>query len=756
MKAQDLSKMMVPPESLRGARTRRRSPWVHETVKPGLVQTYLEDGWEVERENKNTTRMRRPKKADVAFEDAVWTLFADMGFDQLNVDRKFVLKYGKDDASSRQVDVFAADDETALIVECKSAVDGPSTGSFKPAIESLVGIKEGLIRSTRKALPHRKVKILFATRDYLLTERDLARIKDAGFVHFDDRALEYYQELTKHLGAAARFQLLGRLFAGTKIEGMDNRIPAIQGQMGGHKYFAFSIEPEKLLKIGYVLHRSEANADLMPTYQRIIKKSRLKAVRDFIQAGNFFPNSVIINIDAKRSPQFDRAQINLKGTKSRVGVLHLPQLYRSAYIIDGQHRLYGFAGTPLSRTETIPVVAFVDLSPTEQVKLFMDINENQKAVPKNLQNTLNATILWDSDDKRQASRALKLQLAQSLGDRPDSPLAGRIIIGENIATRQRCITIQAIKTGFDRGSLFGQFTATKMTSSGTLYAGTNLGTLNIALPFLESFFKYLRDELPEQWDLGNAELGVVFTNTGIQSVLRLLSDVLDHLVTVDEVNALDTPADDLTEFVAIYFDPALKFLHGLTPVKIRELKKRYGSGGYVPFWRQLQRAVHEEFAEFDPPDMLEWFEEQSRDRIEASSNIVRRLEEFMNDDFRTRLQDAYGDSWFKDGLPIKVYKDAINAAAEENYAQEQDVHPWSQLYLIQYREIACKSDEQWIQLFKDQYKLPGSTNQGGRKAQTRWMEDLNLIRRELAHPPSHVTKDEFDFLLSLRDWFLED
>mgnify|MGYP004568545145 CR=1 FL=1 len=43
--------------------------------------------------------------------------------------------------------------------------------------------------------------------------------------------------------------------------------------MGGFEYFEFSIEPEKLLKIGYVLHRSEANKHMMPTYQRIIKKT---------------------------------------------------------------------------------------------------------------------------------------------------------------------------------------------------------------------------------------------------------------------------------------------------------------------------------------------------------------------------------------------------------------------------------------------------------------------------------------------------
>ena len=53
---------------------------------------------------------------------------------------------------------------------------------------------------------------------------------------------------------------------------MEDKVPAIQGEMGGHKYYSFSIEPERLLKIGYVLHRNEANKNMMPTYQRLIKK----------------------------------------------------------------------------------------------------------------------------------------------------------------------------------------------------------------------------------------------------------------------------------------------------------------------------------------------------------------------------------------------------------------------------------------------------------------------------------------------------
>lgn len=214
-----------------------------------------------------------------------------------------------EESITQQIDVFAADDEAILVVECKATDGEPKKGNFKEAIEALGGKKEGLIKSIRKAFPDskHKIKFIFATKNYILSEPDKQRLDNFGIVHFDDEIIQYYSELTKHLGFSARFQLLGNLFEGQIIPELDNKIPAIQGKMGGHTYFSFSIEPDKLLKIGYVLHRNKANKKLMPTYQRMIKKSRLKSVQEFVENGGFFPNSIIININSSRSLNFERA-----------------------------------------------------------------------------------------------------------------------------------------------------------------------------------------------------------------------------------------------------------------------------------------------------------------------------------------------------------------------------------------------------------------------------------------------------------------
>ena len=66
------------------------------------------------------------------------------------------------------------------------------------------------------------------------------------------------------------------------------KVPALKGTMGGHDYYMLSIEPSKLLKIGFVLHRTKVNDSMAPTYQRLLVPSRLKGITKFIDDGVVF------------------------------------------------------------------------------------------------------------------------------------------------------------------------------------------------------------------------------------------------------------------------------------------------------------------------------------------------------------------------------------------------------------------------------------------------------------------------------------
>ena len=115
---------------------RRKDKFIYETVKKTRLREYEDGGWEVAKKNVNTYRMKKPKAHDVLFEDRVWALFARLGFEHMNKDRNFKIRYSKEkEIPGKQIDVFAADSETVIIVECKSAETRKKTSFSKDIAE---------------------------------------------------------------------------------------------------------------------------------------------------------------------------------------------------------------------------------------------------------------------------------------------------------------------------------------------------------------------------------------------------------------------------------------------------------------------------------------------------------------------------------------------------------------------------------------------------------------------------------------------
>lgn len=463
-----------------------------------------------------------------------------------------------------------------------------------------------MIGTIRTQFPEHKVRFIFATNNVIVSSETEARIKNADIAYLDQDSIGYYHELASHLGSAAKFQLLGNLFQGQQISAMDSKVGAIKGKLGGYTYYSFAIEPERLLKIAYVLHNNKANVRWMPTYQRIIKKPRLKKVSEFVAKGGFFPNSLIINIDngAKgKDLRFDRSEKQTGSTA--LGILHLPRKYRSAYVIDGQHRLYGFAHSERASTELVSVVAFVDLPGEKQRDLFMQINENQQSVPKNLRNTLNADLFWTDPDKRKQANALKLKIAQRLGEFKMSPLYGRIMIDEEQSTDRRCITLDAVNRGIDRGRFIGEFTSSGPKKVGSFYRTSNDDTYEPLTEFLMLCFGHLRDALPAQWNLGRAEGGIVFTNPGTEALLRLIGNVVDHFQAAGKVRPRENKPEDVFAQVRIMFKPLIDYIVGLTAEDIAEFRKDLGSGGPTKYLHRFQSAIADRVPGFEPEGLAE-------------------------------------------------------------------------------------------------------------------------------------------------------
>jgi DNA sulfur modification protein DndB len=626
--------MIVEGKELESEKTERGGN-ITKNVPPTELDSRLKEGWVVVKKYNNHVRVKKMKLSDELFENRVWKLFYNLGFKYMNKGRHFNMPYSSDGKLTQQIDVFAADDETALFIECKMTDVPNNKKSFKESIEAIGGKTQGIRGELRKMFPNKelKTKFVFATNNYEVGDQDKQRMKEFEIIHFDQTAIQYYEDLYKHLGASAKYQLLGNLFAGQKIPGLLTIVPAIEGKMGGHTYYSFSIEPERLLKLGYIMHRNNANEDGMFTYQRLIKKARLGSIKEFIDdRGGFFPNSIIVNINAKDSLKFDRASLQDKNSTSRIGLLHLPPIYKSIYIIDGQHRLYGYAESEYKNKHAIPTVAFVNLKSEEQVKMFMGINENQKSVSKNLRNTLNADLLYGSKDPSQQREGMILSIALKLGEEDrKSPLYGRMIIGENSKNQKRCITTEIIKNAMLQSGFLFSYNKNAIIKEGTLDKGNNEDTERVLYPLISKSLSHIRQNLSEKWEKGESDNNYICINVAIYGYIRIINDIIQHLMIVNNFHPKKSSPEEIFIEIKCYLDVMIAYLRNLSPEKGMELRTMYGGKGPVLFWRTMQKAISDQVPEFNPNGMEKYWTELEKENTVQSIKLMMEKENSMKD-----------------------------------------------------------------------------------------------------------------------------
>lgn len=747
---------IVEGKDLDKAARLRKNPY-HEQKSYTSAKTDLEiDGWEAVSlySNGRFTKYRKAKPFDECFEDAVWMMFYNMGFYSMNKDRNYrMVNDPNNTALTKQIDVFAVEDETVFIIECKAS-ESPREVNFKTDIEALRGNMDYLRKEALSRFPGRKVLFVWATKGIILGPKDKERLKQWQITHYDDSTVQYYQELTMHLGRAAKYQLLGGILKGQTIKNMSMDIPAIQGKMGNETYYSFLIEPEKLLKIGYVLHRSKANSDMMPTYQRLIKKKRLLEIRRFVNNGGYFPNSIVISIDTYgRKLNFDPAGLSMRvdDTKSRVGILHLPQQYHSAYIIDGQHRLYGYSESNYSETDCIPVVAFVNLDRSEQLKMFMDINENQKAVSKTLRTTLNKDMFWDSEDKSKQRIALRSKIAQELGESSSSPLLSRVIIGEDSETDTCCITVDAIHQALAKCSFFNEYGKNNIIKKQGTFDLDNIDiTSDKFFEYITSCLAYIRSECLNQWNRGRQ--GVLTINRGIQACIRIIDDITTLLVKQNKIQPLKDSVEKMVSEVRYYIEPFCSYIKTLTEEKESDLKRTYGTNADLKFYRYFQKPISDAFSDFNPDGLEEYFENQSKKYNDASRDYIHKIEKALRTRIETSLKTKLGESWERNGIPKDILRRIHSDAFEKGLEEGRDIRDWDCTTLKDFIAIATYASN-WSTIFESVLTRPQDKGKGRKEEKLSWIDVCETERTKLEKNPSYsVPRKTFELINEVYAW----
>lgn len=734
--------------SLKGEIAKRRDRFLHETIKKARLQEYLDEGWALEKEHARTFRMKKLKPHDILLEDRAWALLARLGFPLLNKDRHCRIDYSKDPTiPGKQIDVFAADKTTAIVVECKSSAEKKSV-NFSKEIGELGHIKDGVSNTIKKAFtPKIKIAWVFLTQNIILSKQDKARLEDSGILHFSDEDIGYFENLTDLLGSVACYQLLGKLFKNQTIPGLEYTTPAVKGKLGGFTTYSFSVEPIVLLKIGFVLHRTDASVSAFNSYQRMVSKSRIKDIESYINAGGFFPNSIILNFNTKKPLRFDEVKECKHCSQSDLGILHLPNHYHSAFIIDGQHRLYGYGNTKWKDKNTIPVVAFENLPEEQQTRIFVDINHEQKSVPTNLLMTLMGEFNWGSDNADEALGAVNARLIDRLNSAIESPLHKRIRVADEKGSELCCLTKNYI-TGqaLKKTHFFGVTQKKKLVKTGSLWAGDYQSTLDKTYEFLCACLQLFEAGLPDQWGKGSTEGGFITMNAGISSAIRIMDDIVEFLGKTEHLDFTKLTGEEIAAKVKPYLVPVIDFLSALSLEEIKKLRGHVGGSAVDIVLSEFQNAVNLKFNEFSPEGLAQWQKESTGKFNEESKKIGDEMHLKLREYVFARLKEKFGtvdDRWWREGVPKTIQ----HQCAKERINQgEGEDHQY--MNLVDYMEIIRHQKDNLINHF-----TPPGMGSVSTEKKLKWFLDWNRIRQKYSHPEkAKVTEEEYLFLKETREW----
>ena len=727
----------------------RKSKDVYKTVSGASKKLIAEkvkleeaEGWRTVRKNAKSTRMAKAKPADEQLEDEVWSILAQMGFKEMSEGRQFMIAV-EDGLPPRQIDVFAKDDETVIIAECTRR-ETPGKRGMAQLIEKISAIRKNLLKSVRKAYGQPvklKVKFVIATRNISWSDVDLDKCKEAQIGVITDGELDYYAALVHHLKHAARYQFLGHMFGGQKIEGLNKEVVATRGKMGGETFYTFLIRPDELLKIAYVGHKASRDIENLETYQRMLQPRRLKKIAEYINGGGKFATNIVLNLKTGKNTGL-RFDVKENYGKEALGRLHLPAKYASAWIIDGQHRLYGYAYARGEKgfnqdSTVLPVLAYGNLPADKEMNLFIDINSKQVRVSTGLLVELYADLHWRSSDAEEAFQALLSRVASRLNSERTSPLHDRIVVTGKKKTQYRCLTQTSIRDGLHVAKILGTFSRGAIVPGplSTAKVDDYEANLRKGLSVLSECLRMFSSELANRWTLGDGPGGYLCTNNGIRALFHVISDIADHIRHRDHTDLYLFSAEETFTKIEPYFQSLVEYFKSASDQEVQAFRR---IGSSLTAVRQqaygMEAQIQKVHSAFKPAGLQDYLDSRDEAGTEEARTKVLRIQKrifnyvigVLKEEYRTQDQDK---AWWVQGVPSKIRIDCSSRWE----AKDRDGEEEGQLYLQNYVDICIQN---W-NLVKDVISL-GAKDKENKKQNTKWISDLNDIRNKVAHPEQGV------------------
>ena len=734
---------------LRQAILQAKRDYVQESIpKTGnyLVEA-LADGWSEHKTLKTKRQMRKPKTHNDLWEQKVWSLVASYDFVHINN----IGEKGKFDLDgTHQIDVFGVGDGLAIAIECKSKIESEKQSIRKYLLE-IAGYRKKAERKIKDAYgSNTQVAWAIATRNHQIPKNDRELAKENDIALINEGQINYFIELKKRTGLVSKYQLMSELFGERAIPQLQESVPALKTKIGKYDAYIFAVNPGKLLPISYISHRGNQSVDDINAFQRMVAKSRLKNIASYIQdSGGFFPNSLLINIDSRGKGAKYTSITKSDGIE--FGLLTLPGHFKTAWIIDGQHRLLAFAETPQKDTLQVPVIAFHDLEPRVQANMFVDINNKQKKVTQNIIIELNATLKWGSPKPKEMLESLHARTMMYLNKNDDSPLKGLIALtGES--KKRRPFTTNTIVTAISRLGMFGKVEKNTHVQGDywVIDEDNNISmekSCDLAYDVLSSYLQVFEEKC-ENWDVDitKEEGAFVMTNQGISALLLVMGDLIDEYSTTNRLKARDYASEEIIGWINPWMEPMIDYINGAGVNKLSDLRSKYGLQGQTEIKHILEGEIHKKCPDFNPKGLEKELKKLSNQWINLADKIVDEMEEAIAVNIIALLKENYGEeNWFKEGVPMET-KLKVSEIAIRN-----DVKRENSFTIIHWKNVVS-SRNNYSEIFESTYSLKGYPEEGDKSKEKTlsWFNRLNDIRNKTKHKVGkRVTENEYLELKSI-------
>ena len=427
--------------------------------------------------------------------------------------------------------------------------------------------------------------------------------------------------------------------------------------------------------------------------------------------------------------------------------LELRPSYRSVWIIDGQHRLFAYAGTDQAEKAQLAVLAMEQLPPSDQAKLFIDINAEQKSVKRSLLQELYAELHWTAEDPKERLKAIVSKAVQGMNANPEAPLYERVQSADDKRDYLKCISFTTLFNYLNKPEFYlAPSRKNGPVEYGALWAEQNEATLARTMGVVNAWLGNVRDAVPAWWALGSGPGGGIAMNDGISACLQVLQSVVNHLE--DGGHRLTRLADeDLVDILRPYGVAMGKHFASLSEDERKRFRDLRGVQGVTTRTRRIQKSMRDHIASFNPHGLDEFIRDEKAQTNHHAKEIIDRIEVSLQRFVLDRIKEEFGidaDQWWVSGIPTAVRKSASSRWEDDNGNRGAREY---YLDLIDYRMI-IQANWSIFQTSLGYGKINGKDNK------TKWLVEINEARKIVAHASSGktVSFEQLEQLRLIDEW----